>query len=89
MMRSPPCRSPYPQLGLARIFITFPTFFGDLFSTRHDGGFETFGVFPSRRGEIGIGFIRVFDKGLSRLPKFASIVSTVIITDPIRLTLAK
>lgn len=37
------------------------------FASRDHRSFESFSIFPACRGEVRIGFIRVFNEGLSRL----------------------
>jgi len=67
MMGPSPSRRPDPQLGLRQIFPCFPSFFHDLFPAGHDGCFESLGVFPTGRREVGVGLVRVFDEGLTGL----------------------
>lgn len=37
------------------------------FASRDHRSFESFSIFPACRGEVRVGFIRVFNEGLSRL----------------------
>lgn len=67
MMRSSSRRRPYFKLFVRPSFRCRLLLFSYLTTSRDDGGFETFRVFPSGGRKIGIGFVRVFDEGLAGL----------------------